>query len=412
MVIAVSLEPVRVGLTVLMLNRPRPAVRLLAFRRGWQPMWLCLPPHGFASAEQGWIPMAPTSNDDAPFFVAPGFTQARMMKVFAGALAAVLVAAPAVASADDETAYVLSGAKMTGIDWYGIAQLAGKNYHPNAHRVMVDYPAGMLQGQLPGTFFPGSGLDSTPVGESVAVGANNLDAALREEPGRAVALGLSEGAMVLEAEKARLADNPTAPPREKLSFTLIGPPASHHGFGQSLLTEVFPAGTFVPVLDYRIPSPVESQYHTTVVVAAYDGIADFPDRPSNLLSAVNAFIGLALLHTPTAFTGPADVPPQNVITTTNSRGGTTTTYLVPSKYLPLTLPLRLSGFDDIADQLDPVLRPMVDAGYSRNDNPLTAPTNLDPAAPDPLPVIAGPTGPSDLDGVLRLARDLFPARTG
>ena len=357
--------------------------------------------------------MAPISNDDAPFFVAPGFTRARMRKVLAGALAAALVASPAVASADDETAYVLSGAKMTGIDWYGIAQLAGNKFHPNATRVLVDYPAGMLQGRLPATFFPGRGLESTPVGESVDVGADNLDAAIRGGAGKEVAVGLSEGAMVLDAEQARLAHDPTAPPREQLSFTLIGPPASRHGFGQGLLTETFPAGTFVPVLDYTIPGPVESQYDTTVVVTAYDGIADFPDRPSNLLSAVNAFIGLALLHTPTAFTGPADVPPQNIMTTTNSRGGTTTTYLVPSKYLPLTLPLRLSGFDDIADQLDPVLRPMVDAGYSRNDNPLTAPTNMDPAAPDPLPVIAGPgTGPSDLDGVLRLARDLFPAGPG
>jgi hypothetical protein len=358
--------------------------------------------------------MAPISNDDAPFFVAPGFTRARMIKVFAGAVAAVLVAAPAVASAgsgDEETAYVLSGAKMTGIDWYGIAEQAGKDYHPNATRVMVDYPAGMIQGRLPSTFFPGSGLDSTPVGESVAVGANNLNAAIRGGTGHAVAIGLSEGAMVLDAEQARLANDPTAPPRERLSFTLIGPPASHHGFGQSMLTEVFPAGTFVPVLDYTIPRPVQSQYHTDVVVSAYDGIADFPDRPSNVASALNAFIGLALLHTPTAFTGPADVPPQNVITTTNARGGTTTTYLVPSRYLPLTLPLRLSGFGDIADQLDPVLRPMVDAGYSRNDNPLAAPINVDPAAPDPLPVVAGQNSPADLDGVLRLARDLFPPGT-
>jgi hypothetical protein len=358
--------------------------------------------------------MAPISNDDAPFFVAPGFTRARMRKVCAGALAAVVVAAPAIASADsaDETAYVLSGAKMTGIDWYAIAEQAGRKYHPNATRVMVDYPAGMLQGRLPSTLFPGSGLDSTPVGESVSVGADNLDAAIRGGTGKTAAIGLSEGAMVLDAEQARLARDPSAPPRERLSFTLIGPPAYRHGFGQSLLTEMFPAGAFVPVLDYTIPSPVESQFHTDVVVTAYDGIADFPDRPSNAVSTANALIGLALLHTPTAFTGPADVPPRNVITTSNARGGTTTTYLVPSKYLPLTLPLRLAGFDDIADQLDPVLRPMVDAGYSRNDNPLTAPTNMDPAAPDPLPVIAGPSGPSDLDGVLRLARNLFPAEMG
>ncbi len=360
--------------------------------------------------------MAPIPTYDAPLFVMPGFTRARMRKVCAGALAAAVVAAPAVATAepaDNETVYVMSGAKMTGIDWYAIADQAGRKFEPNPQRVIVDYPAGMMQGRLFSAFVPDSGLDSTPVGESVVVGADNLDRVIRDDAGQTVGLGLSEGAMVLDAEKARLAEDPSAPPREKLSFVAIGPPASHHGFGQSMLTEVFPAGTFVPVLEYTMPAAVDSQYDTTVVVTAYDGIADYPDRPENLLAVLNAFAGASFLHTPTAFTGPADVPARNVIATTNSRGGTTTTYLVPSRHLPLTMPLRLAGFDDIADQLDPVLGPMIDAGYSRNDNPAIAPVNVDPAAPDPLPVLAGPSQgapePLDLDGVLRLARQLFPA---
>ena len=188
---------------------------------------------------------------------------------------------------------------------------------------------------------PGSGLDGPGVGESVVVGTDNLDAAIRgSASGRDVAVGLSEGTLVLDAEQARLAHDPTAPPPDQLSFTMFGPPACSHGFGQSFLTEMFPPGTFIPVIDYTMPKPVESQYDTTVVVTAYDGIADFPDRPENLVSVANAFMGAAIVHTPAAFTSPADVPPQNIRTTTNSRGGTTTTYLVPAKYLPLTLPLR------------------------------------------------------------------------
>lgn len=116
-----------------------------------------------------------------------------------------------------------------------------------------------------------------------------------------------------------------------------------------------------------MPAPVESQYHTNLVVAEYDGLADFPDGNANFLSLANAVMGAMTVHTPAAFTTPADVPPGNIITTTNSRGATTTTYLIPAKQLPLTMPLRDLGMpSDMVDQLDGALRPEVDAGYSRH----------------------------------------------
>jgi len=149
------------------------------------------------------------------------------------------------------------------------------------------------------------------------------------------------------------------------------------------MATIIPPGTFVPFLNYTMPAPVESQYDTTIVAGAYDGIADFPDRTDNLVSVANALVGGGTVHTPIAFTSPEDVPPGNIKTTVNSRGGKTTTYLVPSKYLPLTWPLHEVGVpDDITNQLNAVLTPMVDAGYSRNDDPSTRPINLDPTAPD------------------------------
>ena len=143
---------------------------------------------------------------------------------------------------------------------------------------------------------------------------------------------------------------------------------------------MFPPGTYIPILDYTVQKPVESQYDTNVVVAEYDFIADFPDRPSNLLTLANAVIAGALVHTPAAWISPTDVPPENITTTTNSRGGTTTTYFIPTERLPLTEPLRMLGVpNDVTDQVDEVLRPMVDAGYSRNDDPSSRATGLDPA---------------------------------
>ena len=63
------------------------------------------------------------------------------------------------------------------------------------------------------------------------------------------------------------------------------------------------------------------------------------------------------------------MPSENISTTTNSRDGTTTTYLVPTPQLPLTHPLRTVLPDQTVDRVDEVLRPVVDAGYSRHDDP-------------------------------------------
>jgi hypothetical protein len=342
-----------------------------------------------------------------------------MKKLLAGAFAAGLVcsagglgAGIAAAEGDDGgaglTTLNVGGAKVPNIPWYEYTYRAGRGYYPDANPVIVDYPAGMIQGRLPAAFLPGMGLDGPSVGESVVVGSDNLDAAIRSTGGQVRAIGLSEGTLVLDAEQTRLAHDPAAPPPDKLAFTMFGDPGGSHGFGQSLMAGLFPPGTFIPVVDYTMPEPVESQYDTTRVVAAYDGIADFPDRPDNVVSLANALFGAAFVHTPVAFTSPANVPPQNIKTTTNSRGGTTTTYLVPNQHLPLTLPLRYLGIpNETIDQIDAVLKPMVDAGYSRNDNASSAPIAVDPVSGlDPLTAL-DPSTKADLDGVLNQIRGLL-----
>ena len=174
-------------------------------------------------------------------------------------------------------------------------------------------------------FFPGLGVDGPSVGESVDEGTPNVINAIREG-GPGTAIGLSEGAMVLDDVQARLAYDPAAPPPNQLSFATYGDPVARHAFGESFLTQMFPVGSVVPSLDYRIPPPVESQYDTYQFVSAYDSIADWPDRPDNWMSLANAIVGLATGHTAVAFTNPSMVPPQNIRTTVNSRGAKTTTY--------------------------------------------------------------------------------------
>jgi hypothetical protein len=298
------------------------------------------------------------------------------------------------------TAYALGGAHVLGIPYDEYIRRTGEDWFPGMTRTKVDYPAGQVQGHVLERLFPGIGpigeqihpglgLDGTSIGESIDIGGPNLEAAIRNGgPGRA--MGLSEGALVLDAVKAQFANDPTAPPADQLSFATFGDPLAKTPFGESFLTQMFPVGTVVPAMDFRVPAPVESQYHTDQFVSAYDSIADFPDRPDNLFALANSVAGLATGHTAIAFTKPSNVPPQNIRTTVNSRGGTTTTYLVPEQHLPLVLGFKYLGVqEDTLNKLDAVLMPRVNAGYSRNDDPATAPVQVDPVRGfDPLAVTA------------------------
>ena len=299
-------------------------------------------------------------------------------------------------------AYALGGAHVLGIPYDEYIMRTGADWFPGLDRQIVDYPAGQVQGHtlermFPGIGrlddnFPGLGIDGPSVGESVDEGAPTTINAIHAG-GQGTAIGLSEGAMVLNEVQARLAYDPAAPPPDQLSFATYGDPVARHAFGESFLTQMFPVGSVVPSLDYRIPPPVESQYDTYQFISAYDSIADWPDRPDNWMSLANAVVGLATGHTAVAFTNPSMVPPQNIRSTVNSRGATTTTYLIPEKHLPLVLPFGYLGVpEETLNKLDAVLQPMVDAGYSRNDDPLTAPITVDPVRGyDPAAVTAPAT---------------------
>lgn len=211
---------------------------------------------------------------------------------------------------------------------------------------------------------PTSSTGSVSVGKSVATGANNLDAAIHANNGPMTVVGLSQGAEVITEEQLRLAHDPTAPPPDQVTFIKVSDPAI-------VLRRLFKPGTHLPYFDYTVPPPVESQYNTVNVVAQYDFVGDPPDHWTNLLAVVNS--GMGLQHSMVAFSDPASVPPQNITTMTNSKGATVTTYRVPEQELPLTSTLRQLGVPNtVADRLDPVMRPIVDSAYNRN-NPKPTP---------------------------------------
>jgi len=267
------------------------------------------------------------------------------------------VAASPVASA--EPLLIVPGAEYVALDqllpktpavtrYYTHAIDIGKGFFPDSTPTIVEYPGSI--------FIPGG------IPRHVAIGATNLDAALKAVGGPAIAAGQSEGAVSINIEQARLQDDPAAPAADQLTFSVFSDPM------RGIMTTLFKDGTRIPFIGLTAAPPVESRYKTIVVTNQYDLWSDFPDRPWNILALANAFAGATLTHA-RASDAPSAVPPENIKVTTNSLGATTTTYLVPALQLPLTAPLRLIAPGKLVDALDNALRPAIDAGYSRNDAP-------------------------------------------
>ncbi|WP_374158056.1 PE-PPE domain-containing protein [Mycobacterium sp. G7A2] len=180
--------------------------------------------------------------------------------------------------------------------------------------------------------------------------------------GEVVVIGESMGSMVAARVAAQSAAGPEPPSVDALRFVLVVPP-------EVGVAEYFKEGTFIPILNYRISRLPESPYPTTIVIGEYDGWSDPPDRPWNLVSLLNAVFGVGFVHTFVSLIDPADVPPENITVERNSQGGLVTTYFVPTARLPLTALARLVVPGPLVDLLDGVLRPIVDAGYRRHDEP-------------------------------------------
>ncbi|MDA2891065.1 PE-PPE domain-containing protein [Mycolicibacterium sp. BiH015] len=153
----------------------------------------------------------------------------------------------------------------------------------------------------------------------------------------------------LMADAENTQDGITAPTRDQMNVAIYGAPG-----------KMFFIGT-----KYQ-PIP-ETPYDILIVAAEYDGIADFPDNPFNLLAVLNAVRGAELLHVDAAFYDVANNP-VHYRTDTNSLGATTTTVIVPAARLPLLNDMYESDVFDpkFTAFLEKALRPVIDSAYKRN----------------------------------------------
>ncbi|MFZ0835216.1 MAG: PE-PPE domain-containing protein, partial [Mycobacterium sp.] len=173
--------------------------------------------------------------------------------------------------------------------------------------------------------------------------------------------GYSQSAAVATLQKRDLIANPQ--PLTEVFFVLAANPNKPNGG----ILERF-KGLYIPIVGvtFNGATPTNSDPFdpmlTVDLTRQYDGWADFPTNPLNLIADLNAAMGIAFLHGNYDGVGTPEAQGQY---------GDTTYYMIPTPVLPLLMPfdaIPLIGHP-LAATLDPFFRVLVEAGYDRTINP-------------------------------------------
>ncbi len=239
----------------------------------------------------------------------------------------------------------------------------------------------------PEKLFPLTGLGSLTFDASVAQGVKNLDAAIMAQHamgGHTVVSGTSQSAMISTLEMRHLEALPAGlrPGPDELSFVLTGNPQRPDG---GLIARL--GAVSIPFLGLSASgaTPVNA-YPTIDYALQYDGLADVPQYPLNLLADANAFAGFLFVHSMYNAVTAAQIA-SGVVQPVSPADTLTTYVLIPSQNLPLLDPLRVIPLvgNPLADLVQPDLRVLVELGYDRSayqdlSTPFGLLPNIDPAA--------------------------------
>jgi hypothetical protein len=231
----------------------------------------------------------------------------------------------------------------------------------------------------PEGLYPLTGVKSLTLDVSVAQGLQILDSAIKNtlaaNPSGSVAVfGSSQSAVISSLEMENLANpllNPSPPTANQLGFVLVGNEMNPNG-GILARFPGFPAGQplQIPSLGFTFygATPSNTIYPTNIYSMEYDGFADFPQYPINLISDLNAFAGIYYVHN-TYPANPSALPSgYNIQQLPTSPGytGVTNYYMITTQNgLPLLDPVRAIPVigKPIADLLQPDLTTIVNLGY-------------------------------------------------
>src|SRR4029077_15272702 len=131
-----------------------------------------------------------------------------------------------------------------------------------------------------------SGLFDLQLDQSIEQGLVNLEVAMDANGNdHLVITGASQGALIANREKQKLAEQyPKGTDAPDIDFVLVGDPNLPNGG----LFARFP-GLFIPIINWEFngPAPTAPQFDPVVIPSQYDGFADFPLYPLNLVSTAN-----------------------------------------------------------------------------------------------------------------------------
>jgi len=219
-----------------------------------------------------------------------------------------------------------------------------------------------LQGlTTPEQLFPITGLRSLTLDQSVSQGVTILNNAIMQAYDNGIThinvFGYSQSAVIASLEMPKLVA--AGVPSTDVNFVLIGDPMNPNG---GMFTR-FP-GLGLPNLGatYSGGTPT-NDYPTVIYTGEYDGFADVPQYPIDVLADLNAVMGVFYVHnvyptfTPTQVASAVELP---------TSGPTMTTYyMIPTQNLPLLDPVRAIPYigNPLADLLQPDLTYLVNWGY-------------------------------------------------
>jgi hypothetical protein len=210
----------------------------------------------------------------------------------------------------------------------------------------------------PEQFWPVTGIFDETFGRSVYQGLGSLNNAILTQTAagnHVVVVGYSQSATIASLEMRYLQALPAAlrPNSDLLNFVLLADPNNPMG---GILTHYIPGfGSF------HFPTPLMTQYATSIFTMQYDAIADFPVHPLWLPSDLNALFGFLDLHSQYPY-----LAASQVASAIQQQVGNLSYYFMPTAQLPLLDPLRMLPIlgNPLADLLQPFLKPLVDLGYA------------------------------------------------
>ncbi|CAM2757484.1 PE family protein [Mycobacterium intermedium] len=237
----------------------------------------------------------------------------------------------------------------------------------NTRFIQTLFPGAIPKGLFtPEQFWPVTpDLGNMTYNQSVAKGVQLLSQAVTAELAldHSVAVfGYSQSASIINNYINSLAAAGFPNPND-LAFVMVA--AGNNPVGGLLAR--FP-GFYIPFLDvsFNGGTLANTPYETHIYTLQYDGIGHTPQYPLNVLADINAIMGYFFVHGGVPDLTAADLANAVPLPTSPGYAGNTSYYMLLTQDLPLLQPIRNIPFAGpvIADVFQPVLRVMVDLGYS------------------------------------------------